>query len=244
MAGRKLEQRTLVTQVFDALRQDVLEDEYPPGTELHEGALVETFGVSRGSIREALGRLVAEGLVTMHPRRAATVTALSRKEFLEAYQVREALEVLAIRLAVPRLGPEHLAEFDALTEAMKAAAARQSVERFFEFNSAFHKLFVTLSGNERLQTIHEQVIGTMGRYRRRSLELRGYLRPSVEEHRRIMDAVRRGDADEAARLLSEHIHVPQGRLEEMSDEFSDPPEPEPRRRPAHQSGTDSLEMTA
>ena len=66
-------------------------------------ALSETLGVSRGPIREAIGRLAAEGLVTVRPRRGAVVRALSSDEFIEAYQVREALEMMAVRLAVPRL---------------------------------------------------------------------------------------------------------------------------------------------
>ena len=68
----------------------------------------EQLGVSRGPIREAIGRLAAEGLVTVRPRRGAVVRSLSADEFLELYQVREALEAMAVRLAVPRLGPRRL----------------------------------------------------------------------------------------------------------------------------------------
>ena len=99
----KLENLTLWERVHHHLREEILANRLPPGTVLGEVALAESLGVSRGPVREALGRLAAEGLVTVRPRRGAVVSALSPQEFLEAYQVREALEALAIRLAVSRL---------------------------------------------------------------------------------------------------------------------------------------------
>jgi len=214
----KVERRTLAEQVLEALRHEILEDQFPPGTELQEVALAESYGVSRGPIREALGRLSAEGLVTTRPRRGAVVTGLSKQEFLEAYQVREALEVLAVRLMVQQQDDGVLNKLDDLIREMDEADAAADIGRFFELNSAFHRLFIDASGNRRLQEVHAQVIGTMGRYRRRSLVLRGEIRPSIDEHRQIVAAARAGDADEAARLLSHHISVPQKRLLELTEE--------------------------
>ena len=94
-----MENRTLRERVYELLREDILSGQLGPGAELSEVALAERLGVSRGPIREALGLLCAQGLVTMQPRRGAYVSVLTRQEFLEAYQVREALEALAARLA-------------------------------------------------------------------------------------------------------------------------------------------------
>jgi DNA-binding transcriptional regulator YhcF (GntR family) len=106
---RRLDSRTLWEQVRDRLREDVLSGELPPGTVLSESSLARSFGVSRGPIREALGRLERDGLVTITPRRGAIVTELSREEFVDAYQVREALETLAIQHAVSRLSGADIA---------------------------------------------------------------------------------------------------------------------------------------
>ena len=105
-----LENRTLREQALDHLREEILSSRLEPGTELSEVALARSLGISRGPLREALGQLAAEGLVTMVPRRGAVVTRLTRREFLDAYQVREALESLALRLAVPRLSAAQKAE--------------------------------------------------------------------------------------------------------------------------------------
>ena len=95
--------------MIDHLREEILSSRLEPGTELGEVALARSLGISRGPLREALGQLTAEGLVTMVPRRGAVVTRLTRQEFIDAYQVREALESLAMKLAVPRLTAEEKA---------------------------------------------------------------------------------------------------------------------------------------
>jgi DNA-binding GntR family transcriptional regulator len=216
-AERKLDNRTLSEQVRERLREDILGGELAPGTVLSEVALARSFGVSRGPIREALGRLGSDGLVTITPRRGAIVTELSREEFLEAYQVREALETFAIRLAVPRLRDADRARLRELHAEMVEHARRGEVNAFFEANRAFHYTFVTASANQKLQETYRLLIDQMGRYLARSLALRGSLEKSVAEHAAILEAVEAGDAERAARLLADHIEVPQ-RVEEETGE--------------------------
>src|SRR5260370_23444110 len=93
-----------------------------PGTELSEVALSKQLAVSRGPIREAMGRLAAEGLVTVRPRRGAEVRSITPEELIDSYQVREALEVLAVRLAVPRITNADLAGLDLLVDRMSEYA--------------------------------------------------------------------------------------------------------------------------
>jgi DNA-binding GntR family transcriptional regulator len=218
----QLENLTLWQRVHEHLRQEILDNRLPPGSELNEVALSRSLGVSRGPVREALGRLASEGLVTVRPRRGAVVTALSAQEFLAAYQLREALETLAVRLAVPRLGPGDLDRLQTLVDEMVALAdgpeVDANVDAFFRANAAFHATFVEASENALLQEAMNRLLGQMGRYRMRSLALRGSLRRSTAEHKAILRAVRAGDADKAARLLGEHIRIPQRRLEAGPDE--------------------------
>lgn len=204
---------TLAQQVYQHLRQGILSNEYTPGTALPEEALAARFKVSRVPVREALRRLAAEGLVTLTPRQGASVSSLSPKQFLDAYRVREALEVLAIRLALPHLTPDDLEELDRLQDRMRESAVAGDTAAFFQANAAFHARFVERADNDDLRTIYEGLINRMTRYRWPSMELRGGMDRSVEEHRAILDAVRAGDGDQAAHLLAEHIHVPQRMLE-------------------------------
>src|SRR5436309_10950139 len=129
--GTRLENLTLWQRVYEHLREEILSERLEPGAELLEVPLSEELGVSRGPLREAIGRLAAEGLVTVRPRRGAVVRSLSKDEFLELYQVREALEMMAVRLAVPRLTNEDFEALAAVNAAMDEHAARDEVEEFF-----------------------------------------------------------------------------------------------------------------
>jgi DNA-binding GntR family transcriptional regulator len=200
---------TLREQVLAHLREEILSSRLEPGADLNEVALATSLGVSRGPIREALGRLAAEGLVTVTPRRGTIVTKLTKQEFIDAYQVREALESLAMRVAVPRLTDEERAELHQLSDEMRRLAEAGDVNSFFEVNRHFHEKLVAASGNRRLQAMHEQLLGQMGRLLRKSADLRGGLGESAAAHEAILEAVDAGDADRAARLMAEHIEVPQ-----------------------------------
>lgn len=213
VGARPLDNRTLWEQVRDRLREDILAGRLAPGTELSEVALARDFGTSRGPLREALGRLASEGLVTITPRRGAVVTQLSRQEFIDAYQVREALETLAVRLAVPLMSDAELAHLRELCELMARAACDEEVRLFFDTNNSFHEALVRGSRNRKLYELHRVLVDQMVPYLPRSLELRGNLQQSVEEHEAILAAIDARDAERAAELLAEHIEVPQRVLE-------------------------------
>jgi DNA-binding GntR family transcriptional regulator len=211
--ARQLDNRTLWEQVRDQLREDILAGRLEPGAELSEVALAREFGTSRGPLREALGRLASEGLVTITPRRGAVVTQLSRQEFIDAYQVREALETLAVRLAVPLMSDAEIAHLRELCELMDRAAREQEVRVFFDTNNSFHEALVRGSRNRKLHEVHRMLVGQMVPYLPRSLELRGNLQQSVAEHQAILAAIEGRDVERAAKLLAEHIEVPQRVLE-------------------------------
>lgn len=212
-----LNHATLAEQVYRHLRRNILDNVYPPAAALPESTLAGQLNVSRMPVREALHRLAAEGLVTLRPRQGAIVSSLSPQQFLDAYRVREALEELAIRLALPQLDETDHDTLARLQNEMRGHAASNDAAAFFAANRAFHALIVERSNNEYLKGIYFPLIDQMRRHISSSLELRGGLGTSVEEHQAVLDAIRAGDADEAARLLREHIHVPQRALEAHAD---------------------------
>jgi len=220
MGSATLDRRTLWQRVHEHLRDEIISGALPPGTELHEFALARSLGVSRGPVREALGRLATEGLVTVRPRRGAVVRALSNEEFIEAYQVREALEMMAVRLAVPKLTAEDLAAMERLIEEMGSRSAAGDVKGFFQANTEFHQRFFEVAGNGMLSDLYRQVRGQIDRHRLRSLELRGDLQRSIFEHRAILAAAATGDVDRAVNLASEHIRVPQLRLQLLDEDHA------------------------
>lgn len=128
--------------------------------------------------------------------------------------MREALEELAIKLALPNLTREDIDALARLQAEMRAFAEADDADAFFAANRAFHGLFIERSRNDYLKGIYYPLIDQMRWHISSSLGLRGGLGRSIEEHQAILVAVQSGDAGEAARLLREHIHVPQRALEQ------------------------------
>lgn len=166
---------TLWQRVYDHLHGEIMADRLPPGTELSEVALSKELSVSRGPIREAMGRLAADGLVTVRPRRGAEVREITPRELVDAYQVREALEVLAVRLAVPRVSQSDLDRLSELVDQMAEHARNGAVADFFTANVSFHELLCEFSGNEKLAQVHRRLVAETGRFQSRTVALRGNL---------------------------------------------------------------------
>jgi DNA-binding GntR family transcriptional regulator len=205
---------TLSQRVYAHLREEILTDRLSPGTELSEVALSRELEISRGPIREAIGRLAAEGLIKVRPRRRAEVRSLSSQEFTDACQVREALEILAVRLAVPRLTEADLAYLEQITNRMAEYARGESIENFLAANEEFHEILCQLSGNAKLQEVRHRLEGEIGRFQRGTPVLRNTLDQVVAEHREVLAAIRQGDADQAAALTAAHIKVFRSRLDD------------------------------
>lgn len=212
-----VERRTLSEQVYQYVRREILTERLRPGSELNEVALAETLGVSRGPIREAMGRLRAEKLVEVRPRRRAVVTSLSKEEFEEAYQVRRALEVLAVKLGTPKISSDGLEKIERLVDQLDQLARDADEERFFQVNRELHRAICEQSGNWTLLEVYDQLMDRMARYSHRSARLRGSLTSSTAEHRAILMAMRNGDPEEAGRLMDLHIGKPLEGLTELSE---------------------------
>src|SRR5689334_7452796 len=176
-----------------------------------------------------MGRLAAEGLITMRPRRRAEVRSLTPQELIDAYQVREALEVMAVRLLIRRVTEADLARLEELIDQMAAHSAQGAVREFFTANVSFHELLCELSGNPKLQEVHHRLEGEIGRFQNRRLALRGSMAAALAEHRAILGAVRLRDADRAAALTAKHIRAPAERLQATLRDSAapDPSAPDP-----------------
>lgn len=218
MTTQAFDNLTLSQRVYEHLREEILTERLPPGAELSEVALSKKLAISRGPIREAMGRLAAEGLIIVRPRRRAEVRSLTPAELIDAYQVREALEVLAVRLASQRMTEDNLARLDRLIDQMAGHARAHAVADFFAVNTEFHATLCELSGNRKLQEVHHRLAGEIGRFQAHTFALRGSLDGSLTEHRAIVAALRLRDADKAAELAAAHVRVPVERMQETPHE--------------------------
>ena len=194
----------LADQVKERLLDAILSGQYPPDSRIVETQVARELGTSQAPVREALRGLEALGLVEITPFRGARVRRPSRREIIEAYAVRSALETLAARLAVPRLTDADLAVFAELFAAMREAARRGDGQAVAEADARFHARIVELADNATLVKVW------------RSLEpfSRTYLTLvvpgadptwSAELHAPILEALERRDAPALAAALEQHF---------------------------------------
>lgn len=198
--------RTLQELVTDRIREAILRGWLKPGERLDQAEIAERFQVSRMPVREALRTLEAEGLVKFYPHRGVEVCELSPEEIEEIYQIRIALEAMAVQLAVPRFNEEADRRLSAILQEMEEVA--DDPPAWTTLNHRFHKELYALSGRVRLCGIIESLRNTVQPYVARDVSHPARARVAMQEHREVLEACRAGDANLAAQLISQHLkHV-------------------------------------
>jgi DNA-binding GntR family transcriptional regulator len=183
------------------LRQRMLSGELRPGTRLSQHKLAEEYDVSRMPARDALQALASEGLIDLSGT-TAVVRRMSIAELQELYELREAVEPLLIRLAVPNVGRAELARMKSLLERMESDPPPA---QWLEDNTEFHALVYTCGNRPRMIQITEQLRRLTDRYLFLHVGVFGDMGHLHDEHRAIYEAVRRGDANAAADLTRAHL---------------------------------------
>lgn len=189
-------------RVAGDLRERVCSGAVGPGTALSQAALAEEYGVSRIPVRDALQVLASEGLVDLRGA-TALVTPLTIDDLQELYELREAVEPVATRLAVPRVGRAAIARMAQLLAVMDDRSLDPGT--WVESNAAFHAEVYTLAGRPRMVALVEQLRRLTDRYVYFHLDVVGKAGHLQQEHRQILDAVRAQDATAAAELTRAHL---------------------------------------
>lgn len=196
----------LWAEIFDLLRTEIASQRLRPGERLLELDLAERFGVSRGPIRSALVELQRIGLVEINPRRGAYVATLTAADAEELYEVRTALELLALDGVLRRCSKSRIAEFAEPLKRHEQAERDGDRAEAITADLDFHRLLCRLSGNTRLQRAWELhadqfrlIIGVVQN------DERWQARPRVQEHQEVLDALLAGDLDAGTTALRRHL---------------------------------------
>ena len=208
--------KSLEESVFFALEEEILSGKLKRGETLTETALSQRLGVSRTPIRGALSRLGDEGLVEIHPNRGAVVVGIGDEELQDIYKIRIRLEGLASAEAAARISESDLARLRHSVELSEFYIAKRDTEHLKELDSEFHSIIYEASGNRLLCKTLSELHRNIQFYRKRSLALGDRLEKSVGEHREILDAIERGDAEAADRLTSAHIEAALNNLNKVT----------------------------
>ncbi len=189
-------------QVRQALQARIGEGRLRPGDRIFEQDLAVEFGVSRVPVREAIRMLQSEGLVEVMPRRRGVfVRSLDRRQVEELFDVREALEGLAARLAA-RDGPsEAVGRLGRQASLAREAWSEGDTDAMSRANAEFHEQLVALAGNELLGSILEPLHGRL----RWLFRLNEEPDRVCDEHEQLHAAIAAGDADRAVRVAEQHV---------------------------------------
>ena len=199
-----LTRSVLAYQIKDRILQGILNGHYPPDSRIIETRVARELGTSQAPVREALRGLEAVGLVEIAPVRGARVRRPSKREILEAYAVRAALESLAAGLAVPLLTEKDMADLAGDLDEMRKAAARGDGHALADADARFHRRVVEMAGNGTL----ERVWHSLEPFSRTYLTLavpRADPRWSADLHAPILAAIERRDVDGVVSALRHHF---------------------------------------
>jgi len=204
--------RPLREIVFEALREAILNGHLRPGERMMEVQLAEELGVSRTPVREAIRKLELDGFAVMIPRKGAYVSNLSIKDIADVFEIRGSLESLAAGLAAERISPDGLEELERLLVQVAECAKAGDLDRLVEVDTQFHAVLYRASRNERLAQMISTLLEQIQRFRRITMGSPGRMQETLEEHRRLVDAVADRNVSLAQALAIEHMENAENRM--------------------------------
>ncbi len=190
---------------FQRLLDEIRQGSLPPGTRLREADLARRLGISRTPVREAIRLLEADGLVVHVPRVGAAVRSLGYAEVMELYEMRAVLEGTAARFAARAASEIEIAEMEALNAEM--AEAGDDWERHYSLNRKFHLTILDAAKNRFLIKSMAALSRTLVILGRSTLTEAQRARTAIEEHARVLNAIRKRDADAAERAMRAHVEA-------------------------------------
>ena len=204
LSGKLQPRSVLADQVRDRLLEAILSGSYAPDSRIVETQVARELGTSQAPVREALRGLEALGVVEITPFRGARVRRPTRRELLEAYAVRSALEALGARLAVPRLSDADRVDLAAAVETMQSAARAGDGHLVAEADARFHGRLLGLADNGTLAKLWRSLEPFSRTYI--TLVVPGAdLRWSADLHEPILAALRRRDTAAVVAAIEHHF---------------------------------------
>ncbi|MDR1495553.1 MAG: GntR family transcriptional regulator [Clostridiales Family XIII bacterium] len=192
-------------ELADAIREEILKETLRPSSKLTEQSISRRFEVSRTPVREAIGRLEAEGLIETIPNRGAFVVGLSAADAADMFEIRKHYEIIAARRAAERATDEDIERLDESVDFMRHYTERGDLRKMKQINPGFHEAIYDAAGSRQLLVSIRRVIV----YLKLSVHTKDYRREHLDdilaEHERVYDAIKQGDADRAAAAMGEHI---------------------------------------
>ena len=201
----KIEYQPLNDRAYQEILTGLTNGIFAPMQPLVIRTLAESYGISATPIREALQRLVAERLLVVLPNRSIVVPQMTREKFAQLLPVRVALEGMATELATPLFTDEDFARIDVLLNDIAKTTATYDARTYLRLNREFHFSIYERAGNPELLRVIEGLWLKVGPVFTGLFDTDHYREHANDEHRKIMAAMKRGDAAGAGRAMAQDL---------------------------------------
>jgi DNA-binding GntR family transcriptional regulator len=202
---KRVQRYPLSGQVVDEITAMILSGELAPGTPLIQDDLAEQLSISRTPLREALHKLFANGLVTQDRTGTFAVVNLTFKDARDVFEMREAIEVFAARMAALRATDEQITELGRVIVQLKEASDPFDSARYLDAVTAYQSALLRASGNQSILTFENAILMNTRFLYPRWVHREDRLRAATKENARLFEAIRKRQPEEAARLAAEHL---------------------------------------
>jgi len=191
----------LTTLAYNSIKQYILEGRLDKDSRLTEALLSSQLGISRSPVREALNSLATEGLITIEPRRGASLRRFSVKQMSDLYELREVLEVFAVQTA--EITPKLLNTLTKSVERVRELLDGKKQLEYIEEDTHFHASIAEATGNQSLIAVLENIQNQLWLCRRETYNLSS--KTAYEAHNAIAQALKEGDRRAAKAAMGNHI---------------------------------------
>jgi len=198
---------SLKQMAFNSIKTAILSKRLEPGKVYNEQTLAKELGISKTPVREALLDLTTKGFVTPLPRRGVQINVLTEKDISDLYEVRIALEIAIVRCVAPKLNEESLKEIEAIHKKEKEAIEADDRLSYLRIDREFHLCLASLTENCYMISSLENIRDLIDWMGFKALGRQERMKEVEQEHERIMEKLRKRDAEGAERLMEAHIRI-------------------------------------
>ena len=198
---------TMKHQIYQILKKEICDGNFPPGHWLQEKELAAQLNVSRSPVREALKQLVDEGLAIEYPNKGVFVKEFTVKDIEEIYEVRILLESYAIKNSVKTITSSNIKDLMGLLQDLIKHYENNDLARYIETDTLLHQYIITLGGNSIVSDIYKRIYSQSQQFRIYSLTTQTRFDDSATEHKNIVENLFSGNWKEADRINRIHLSL-------------------------------------
>jgi DNA-binding GntR family transcriptional regulator len=217
MMNKKVPNIPLTANAYSKIKQQIIDLHLKPGQIILAQNLSNDLGISRTPIREALVRLTQEGLVEHAEGRKFRISEITLKNILEIYEIREALEIAAVRDISKKIRPEHIDTIETIMREMRNALEAQDFDKFFKLDLDFHSVFLEVHGNQTMIKVLERLYDQIQRIRYLTMNLEGRTSHTIDEHELILRNLKKRDPQKVGDAIHSHFENVRKDFEKLSE---------------------------